>query len=90
MKWISVSLAFAGAVTGLFAAWYWYRSSKVPIQPSWPIEPGDAQLSQTGWVAGTMNAFTKAAKLNANAACLTAVSVVLFAASTLVGSWADP
>lgn len=90
MKWISVGFAVAGAVMGLFAAGYWYRSSKVPIQPSWLIEPGDVQLSEMGWMAGMMNAFTTTAKLNSTAALLTAVSVVFSAASIFIGIWAGP
>jgi len=89
IKCISVILALAGAVTGLIAARYWFKSSKEPIQPPWPIEPADAQLSQMGWMAGMMEASTRVAKLNAIAACWTAVSVVFWAASTLLGSWAD-
>lgn len=84
-KWIVDILNVAGAVTGMLAARYWYQSCKVPIQPSWSTEPGDSQVSQMGWMTGIMNASTKAAKLNAIAAGWTAVSVVLFVASTLVG-----
>lgn len=84
-KCIAASLAVVGAVTGMLAAWYWFKSSRVPTQPSWPTEPGDAQASQMGRMAGMMNASTKAAKLNAIAAGWTAVSVLLNVASTLVG-----
>lgn len=85
IKWIIVILALAGALTGLLAAKYWLESSKVPIQPSWRTEPGDAQLSKMGWMTGMMNAFTEVAKLNAIAALLTAVSVLLCAASAIFG-----
>lgn len=84
-KWIVDILNVAGAVTGMLAARYWYKSCKVPIQPSWSTEPGDSQDSQMGWMAGMMNASTEVAKLNKTAALLTAVSVALTVASTLVG-----
>jgi hypothetical protein len=64
MKWASVGLALLAAVTGLVAAFYWYRSSKIQIEPTWLAEPGDTQLSQMGWMAGMMKAFMKSADLN--------------------------
>lgn len=85
IEWIKFVLTLAGALTGLLAAWYWFKSSKVTPQPSWQTEPGDAQASQMGRMAGMMNASTEVAKLNKIAALLTAVSVLLCAASAIVG-----
>jgi len=84
MKFISGSLAVAGAITGLLAAWYWYRSSSVQIEP--PGVSGDPQITDTGWLVGTMGAIADAGALNATAARWTAASVVLCAVSTLVGN----
>jgi hypothetical protein len=85
MKWASVGLAALATVTGLVAAYYWYRASKIQIEPTWLTEPGDNQLSQMGWMAGMMRAFMESAGLNKHAAFWTAFSVALTAVSSIVG-----
>jgi hypothetical protein len=77
MKWLSVLLACLGAVTGIVAAYYWYRSSQVSINPVWLTESGDPHASQSGWLAATMGAFSESARLNKIAASWTAAAVVL-------------
>jgi len=81
-----ITLAASG--TGLWAAWLWYLSSKVEIVPTWVkcgrIEPpGDPVGSSTGWTAGILEASSKAAGYNKQAALWTAGSVLL----GVVGSW---
>lgn len=80
-----VALTF---VTGITAAVYWYQSSRIPATPTWKIEPGDQQLSQAGWVAGTLEALSASARLNSRAAIWTALSVALAAFSSLIGFFA--
>jgi len=90
MKVLGIGLAVLACITGVIAAIYWYRSSKVPIDPIWPegafglVEPGEREDSQEGWIAGMLQASARAAELNAKAALWTAGSVLLAAASSIV------
>lgn len=74
LKALAIGLAILAGITGVVAAIYWYRSSKVPIVPVWPrgafglVEPGEREGSQDGWIAGMLQAGTRAAALNAKAA----------------------
>ena len=60
MKTAGMGTALIALISGLIAAWYWYRSSKVQIEPMWPqgsmglVEPGETEASQDGWIAGTL------------------------------------
>lgn len=89
MKTVGIGLAILAGITGVIAAIYWYRSSRVPIDPIWPdgpvelMEPGEHEASQDGWIAGMMQASTRAAELNASAALWTAGSVLLAAAASI-------
>ena len=82
------------SLTGLTAAWYWYGSSKVAIDPGWwspgnpsgLMEPVELEAQQMAWTAATLTAFNKAAPLNKKAALWTAVSVALGAASAILGA----
>ena len=86
MKWASIALGVLAAITGLVAAVYWYRSSKVGLTPIWGgLEPVEPLFSQMGWLAGLMQTFAKSADLNKRAALWTAVSVVLAACSNFLG-----
>ena len=93
MKLAGIALAGGARGTGLVAAWYWYRSSKVQVEPVWPqgvfglVEPGETEGSQAGWITGTLTAYSKSADLNAKAALWTAGSVVLAAASSFVSAF---
>jgi hypothetical protein len=90
MKLATISVALAALVTGIIAAVYWYRSSRVQIVPDWPegafglVEPGETRASDAGWTSGTLAAFSKSADLNAKAALWTAASVVLAALSSIM------
>jgi len=90
MKVLGIGLAVLACITGVVAATYWYRSSKVPIDPIWPqgafglVEPGEREGSQEGWIAGMLQASARVAELNAKAALWTAGSVLLAAASGIV------
>ena len=88
MRVIGLVFAFFGFVTGLIAAHRWLRASKVPIVPTWKIEPGESDASQQGWQVGTMMAFNKSGELNKKAAGWTAVSVGLQAIGTFILAFA--
>jgi len=80
-----VALSF---VTGIVAAAYGYRSGRIGIKPAWNVEPGDTQLSEAGWIGGTLEAFAASVNLNAKGALWTAGSVALTAISIVSGSLA--
>ena len=83
IKCASVLLSVLGFILGLIAAFYWLKASKVVIDPAWELQiRGDVNKNIMGWVAGYMIAFKKAGDLNARAAKLTAVAVVV----SLMGS----
>ena len=84
MKVIGLVCALITLITGLIAAHYWHRASKVPIVPSWRVEPGESDASMLGWQSGTIEAFSKSGQLNKVAARWTAVSVGFGAISTFV------
>jgi len=88
MKSASFVLAIIAAVTGLVAAWKWYRASQVEIIPLWQqlgvIEPPGGDTN--GWVMGILQASQKSAELNKTAAIWTAVSVFFGCLSALAGS----
>jgi hypothetical protein len=83
-------LAMFTALTGFYAAHLWLRSSKIPILPTWfltgGIEPagGDSQ-SNSGWIAGIIEANETVARLNRRAALWTAASVAIGAFTTIIG-----
>jgi hypothetical protein len=96
----SIASAAAGLVVGLFAAYYWWKASKIEIDPGWrtgppqsaadalrPIEPADGS-SDAVWLTATMKAASDSAYLNKRAALLTAVAVVFSALSGVLGALA--
>ena len=88
MKCVSVVFALAAGVTGFTAAYFWFKASKIPIDPGWGVEPGEVEAAHEGWITGTVKAVNESASLNKTAAIWTACSVVLGAASTLFSSLA--
>ena len=87
LKQISFGLTLLAAAAGFVAAYYWYRSSKVPTNPTWITEPGEELNSQAGWIAGMMQASAEAARLNAVAAMWTGISVVLAVLSSIAAAF---
>jgi hypothetical protein len=83
MRIAAIYLAIAGGFSGLIAAYYWYKSSKIPVDPKWTCEPVDTEDKALGWTGATIDAFTKSAELNKKAALWTAISVLLSALSGL-------
>ena len=93
MKWASVVIGLLALGAGGFAAWYWYRASKVSTAPTWargpnPFEPVDRELAHIGEIAGLVEGVTESARLNKIAAQWTGASIFLSALSTLIGSFA--
>ncbi len=95
MRAISVILAIAALVTGLVAAWRWYGSSQVKIDPGWRlpgegggIEPTDEAGKAMSWAVATIQALNEGANLNRKAAIWTAISVACAAGSAVAGALA--
>lgn len=89
---VSIALAVATLVIGLYAAMLWFRASKIPIKPTWDredgkegTEPGEREDSQDGWIWGAINNIAQSSELNRRAAWWTGVAVILGTSSNLVG-----
>jgi hypothetical protein len=79
--------AVSAAISGLFAAFYWYRSSKVNPYPEWSAERPEPMIQEVKKMAinaALVEALAKSAELNKIAALLTAVSVLFGVVSTIV------
>lgn len=77
MQIISVLLALLACGSGLWAAREWFVVSRIPVVPSWIVEPGEVTGSLQGWVAAIMAASHQSSRRNARAAIWTGVSVAL-------------
>lgn len=90
MKCASIGLAVCVVVTGLIAAYHWYQSSLVQIDPGWTTlhpEPLDEQRRQMDLNVAVNRWATAATKLNKTAALWTALSVALSGAASIVGAF---
>jgi hypothetical protein len=85
MKAITLLLAFGALAAGLVAAWYWYRSTLVPLEQTIK-EAKSVEFATLGLVRGAMDAYQKVAALNSKAALWTALTAVLSAASAVFGA----
>src|SRR3954452_12351193 len=82
----SIFLAVLAFLTGLVAAMFWYRSANIQIDLEAAYRTGDEGLARMFETASIIQAFGEAADLNRKAARWTAVSVLLSAAASLLGS----
>lgn len=88
-KSIAIALASGGLISGLLAAWFWERTTRVPVDPLngdpnaiMPVLPA---LEQQAWWAAQFRADQEIGRLNALAARWTAAAVVLGTLSSVVG-----
>ena len=89
LNWIVIGCAVGALVTGLTAAGYWFKASRVDFKPfTDPVLTGQiSPLDHPGvWVSAVRLTIEKSGSLNASAARWTAASVILGALSTLLGS----
>lgn len=88
MKYLELVLAVAAFITGLLAAGYWYKASRVQPDPSLGrggyVEPGIHSLAQDAWNAALIQSASESARLNKIAALWTAVAVALNALAALI------
>jgi hypothetical protein len=89
MNGIVAWLAAAALISGIIAAWYWYKATRVRFEPEFDQLPIDAPEMDVAWklIRAIMISVTKAGRLNRRAALWTAVSVVLGGASALFGAF---
>lgn len=94
MRWVSITLALAGLGSGLTAAWQWYKSSRVVIDPHWSlpgtgghIEPVIPDLRAMDLQVANDQAFQRVGHLNSVASLWTATSVILNAASAIAAAF---
>ena len=88
-KSLAIALASGGLIAGLLAAWFWERTTRVPVDPL----NGDPhaiisvlpEVAQQQWWAAQFRADQEMARLNTLAARCTAVAVVLGTLSSVVG-----
>jgi hypothetical protein len=92
MKAFILICGFATLLTGLIAAWFWFKSSLVTIRPlSFQLTgPGRDQFNFEAWRKAVNRAFEQAGKLNTKAAAWTAGSVILGAITTFLGALQTP
>ena len=76
---LSITFTTIAFFLGIYAAFLWWKSSKVDIIPLYQecgrIEPVEQVDSQSDWLSGMMAAYDKTAKLNKAAAFWTAWTV---------------
>lgn len=85
MQIISVLLALLACGSGLWAAREWFVASRIPVVPSWIVEPGEVTGSLQGWVATIMAASAQSSRLNARAAIWTGISVAFSGLAVVAG-----
>ncbi len=88
MKIAEIAIAVLAFVTGLVAAWYWYRASKITADPGWGpnglAEPGIHPAAQDAWIVAMLRSASESARLNKIAAFWTAAAVALNALAALI------
>jgi hypothetical protein len=83
-------LSFISGATGLVAAWYWFRSALVSIDPSTTEHEGTVTWHVQKWVNSVMASSKSVAQLNQRAAIWTAVSVGAAAIASVWGAlWSN-
>ncbi len=88
-KAIAIGLSLGGFITGIRAAYLWWQSTRVPVDPlngdPNAIESGDSDFANLQWRAAQFRADQQIGRLNARAAGWTALAVVLGTLSSVVG-----
>lgn len=92
----SILLAIAGMATGLRSAWFWLEASRVEPDPVWQGrrpedgwtwgESGETEAVQDRLIFAMIEAQTKSAELNKEAAQWTAITIVLGSLSAMLAA----
>jgi hypothetical protein len=88
MKYSAVLLSIVSLVCGLIAAWYWYKASKVAVEPKFHELSDDVHETDFNWalMKAIMVAGQETNALNRSAALWTAAAVLLSGATSLVAT----
>jgi len=91
MKVAEIAIAILAFVTGLVAARYWYRASKITADPGWGpnglAEPGVHSAAQDAWITAMLKSASESARLNKIAALWTAMAVALTGISSIAAAF---
>jgi hypothetical protein len=88
LKNLSLLFAILAVVTGLVAAWYWYKSTTAEIDPAIvKLDDGRDAFRLSTWIESITGTVKTASDFNRKAAIWTAVSVLSGALATLSGAW---
>lgn len=85
MKHASLAFAAVALITGLVAAWYWFKASAVKVEPLLGRFGPMANASDP-FVAGALDAIERSAALNKTAALWTAASVLCSGITSVAGA----
>jgi hypothetical protein len=84
---LQLAFALIAIATGLIAAWYWFGSTRVNIDPATSEHDGGRTFHFMKWVESVMGASKSASELNRKAALWTAISVLAGGLSAVFGAW---
>lgn len=88
MTALEILLALLGFVSGMLAAWYWLRASRVRTDPGWGehglVEPGIHSMAQDVWIVAIMQSVAESGRLNAIVARWTALTAIVTALAALI------
>lgn len=88
-KSLAIALAIGALTSGLLAAWFWERTTRVSVDPldgdPHAIMPVLPELTNLWWWAAQFRADQEMGRLNTLAARWTALAVVLSGLSSLIG-----
>jgi len=91
MDYAAIGCAILDLGFGLVAAYYWYKSAQIRVDPGWKTqldEPVELTDKNSDWTTGLLEWGDKADALNAKAAILTACAVVFSTIASVLGALA--
>ena len=91
MKIFGQTLSGFALLTGLWAAWLWFKASKIDLRPMMQVGDDLAEigvdLHPNAWIEAMKDTVQQSSDLNRRAALWTAVSVALSGAASATGSF---
>lgn len=84
IKNLSIVFEIFAFISGMVASFFWYKSTKIQIDPGPGVSSGDSYLNHMSWTVGTMKAFSETSRLNKTASLWTALTVFLSAVSAFL------
>ena len=87
MKIVSILTAFVGFAAGIFAAWYWYKSTQIAIPDVRRLSNGNVTIDYTEWMDSAVKAIRDGSDLNKQAAIATAISVLANGVAVILSTY---